>query len=232
MQAQLPGRDVNSPPAIGHTCSMSVSAFEESPRRRFSADDILRMVHSGVLREDEPVELMNVADPRRARGPAHRCRDLRRVELRIVSPEPRLEVVPSDELQPVLSVLEEDGRADLVILFGSGASGNLRSDSDLDLAVRWTDDAARCSAQADMLTLLGKLGMAAGRDVHLIDIERAPPDLRRSILFRGRALLDLRPKKTRQLHTSTLIEYIDWEHARVIIDRGLDSRLGRSADHG
>ncbi|MBA2321966.1 MAG: Uma2 family endonuclease, partial [Deltaproteobacteria bacterium] len=46
----------------------------EQPRRRFSADEVLRMVETGILGEDEPVELLDgelvTVTPQ---GPMHRA---------------------------------------------------------------------------------------------------------------------------------------------------------------
>jgi len=124
------------------------------------------------------------------------------------------------------AALEDESRLDAAILFGSAAAGALRPDSDVDVAVLYADDDARRSAESELLTLLGRLGLTVGRDVHLVDLENADPELRRSIFARGRALFDRSGGRLRRLLERTLREYFDWEYARAVIDAAQRRRLG------
>lgn len=69
-------------------------------------------------------------------------------------------------------------------LFGSGAEGRLRDDSDLDLAVLMPApiEPLRCYDAAQ------ELALRLGRDVDLIDLHAAPPALRAEVVGRGRRL--------------------------------------------
>jgi len=128
-------------------------------------------------------------------------------------------------LETVARVLRDDPRLAAAIVFGSVARGRARADSDLDLAVLYTDPVARESAAREWLTLTGRLARAAGRDLHLVDLESADAGLRRAILDGGHVLLDREPRRLRDLRVATGIEYLDWEHARSIADRAHARRL-------
>lgn len=123
------------------------------------------------------------------------------------------------------AALERDLRFDAAILFGSAAAGALRPDSDVDVAVFYADEGGRHSVNGEILTVLGHLGLAARRDVHLIDLERADPELRRSIFARGHMLFDRSAGRLRELLVRTLQEYFDWEYARAVIDAAQRRRL-------
>jgi len=105
--------------------------------------------------------------------------------------------VPIDRLT---RALETDPRFCAAVLFGSAARDALRAGSDVDIAVMYADDAARKSVAKDILTVLGTLGMVARRDVHLGDLERADPGLRRTLLASGRVLFDHAGGRFRRLH--------------------------------
>ena len=122
--------------------------------------------------------------------------------------------------------LEDDARFEAAILFGSAAAGALRPDSDVDVAVLYTNEDARRSVNDELVTVLGRLGLAGGRDVHLVDVERADVELRRSVFARGRTLFDRGDgSRLRQLLARTLQEYFDWEYARAVIDAAQRRRL-------
>ena len=82
------------------------------------------------------------------------------------------------------------------------------------------------AAGADTRLLLGRFGVIAGRDVHLIDVSRADCARRRTVFDTGRTLFDRSGKGLHDLQLSTLLEYFDWAYARQIIDAGIRARLG------
>jgi predicted nucleotidyltransferase len=129
-------------------------------------------------------------------------------------------------LARLTEALEADARVEAALVFGSVARGDARPDSDLDLAVRWASPQARQQVEQDLLTWIGRLSVAAEREVHLVDLERADPPLARRVLAEGKVLMDRSPARTRALLTHRLLEYFDWEYARGVIDRGLRTRLG------
>ena len=103
------------------------------------------------------------------------------------------------------------------------ARGTQRADSDLDLAVVYAHDQARDSVEGELLTVLGHLALATGRDVHLIDIERVDVSLRRAVFEGGTVLVDR--ARRRDLRSATGIEYLDWAYARSVVDAAHARRL-------
>ncbi|MBI4701537.1 MAG: nucleotidyltransferase domain-containing protein [Deltaproteobacteria bacterium] len=124
-------------------------------------------------------------------------------------------------LEALARLLQADARFAAAFAFGSVAQDRLRADSDLDVAVRYSDRRAERCAQAELATLIGHLGIAAGRDVHLVNIEAATPTLRFQVLRRGRKLFDRDPARTRRLIERTMLERFDWEYARTVMDHAM-----------
>jgi predicted nucleotidyltransferase len=130
------------------------------------------------------------------------------------------------KMAAMTDLLHADAAIVAAIVFGSAARGQLRADSDLDLAVLYVDGGARQAAARSPLLELGRLGVVAGRDVHLIDLRSADSALRRSIFASGTCLFDRSNGALRNLEHRTMIEYVDWEYARRVIDAGQRRRLG------
>lgn len=126
--------------------------------------------------------------------------------------------------------LRADEGIGAAILFGSAAREHLRPGSDVDVAVRFTDDRARRAFGDDLVDSLGRLGLSAGRDVHLVDLERVDAALARRVLAEGKPLFDRDPAETRRLFARRLLEYFDWSYARRVMDDRLREQLG--AGHG
>jgi predicted nucleotidyltransferase len=137
--------------------------------------------------------------------------------------------VSTDEIAAALrKLLSTDESVDALVLFGSAARGQLREDSDIDVAVRWRhEDADHARAYLD---LLGRLGQVLPRDVHLVDLASAGPELRRRIYAEGVVIVDHDPRRTRDDHVRALIEVADWEYARTLRREAIRSAL--SEEHG
>lgn len=131
-----------------------------------------------------------------------------------------------------LDALENDPRVAAALVFGSVARGTARPDSDVDIAVLYSDPSARDSINRDLLQILGRLGIAARRDVHLIDLEQADCAFRRRIFATGTTLFDHSGHRLRNLLAATLIEYFDWAYARNVIDTRHRETLGLGEHHG
>ena len=129
------------------------------------------------------------------------------------------------DLSDLTGVVEDDHRFAAAIVFGSVARGMSRPDSDLDLAILYADDDARETVERDLLTVLGRLALAAHRDVHLIDLERCDAGLRRAVFESGRVLVDRAQRRLRDLRAATGIEYLDWAYARKVADAAHARRL-------
>jgi len=86
-------------------------------------------------------------------------------------------------------VLVEGIRAEVpdvvaVYLFGSAASGELRPDSDIDLAIL----AAAPLPATRLWSLAQSLALTAGRDVDLIDLQSASTVMRAQVISKGKRL--------------------------------------------
>jgi predicted nucleotidyltransferase len=126
-------------------------------------------------------------------------------------------------------LLTADPRVAAALVFGSVARGRTHAESDLDLAILWTDEAARKHFVGDPLVFLGRCTKAAGKEVHLVDVEQASPPLRQRIFRDAMVLVDRDPARLRRLHYEALRDVIDWEWLRRMQDRRLREQL---RDHG
>ncbi len=131
-----------------------------------------------------------------------------------------------ESIQAARRVLEADDRLTAALLFGSAAAGRARADSDLDIGVICRDETARRSLARDFLRLLGRVMSAAGRDVHLLDVEEAGPTTARQVFLHGRTLFDREPRRTADVLERTLVAYADTEYHRRLMAEALDARLG------
>jgi len=132
-------------------------------------------------------------------------------------------------IQGLIDALKSDARFAAGILFGSTVNGSARPDSDIDVGVLCASKQAQAAVDAEYVSLLGRLGTVARRDVHLVDLSRADAELRRAIFRTGRPLFDRSEGAFKALQAQTLQEYFDWAYARRIIDEGLKRKL---AAHG
>ncbi len=87
--------------------------------------------------------------------------------------------------QAILAAINTQSGVRLVILFGSLAAGQERSDSDLDLAV----DAGHRLTAEEKLTLMNQLAERTGRPVDLVDLHAIGEPLLGQILRHGKRLL-------------------------------------------
>jgi predicted nucleotidyltransferase len=114
--------------------------------------------------------------------------------------------------KPLLEVLERHPEIRLAYLFGSAAEGRERDASDLDLGVlveEPTDYRALDQLQAE-------LERAAGRDVDLVDLRKAPPLLAHHVVSRG-ILLVSRDEDDRVAFTTKVVaKYLDTAHLRRV----------------
>jgi hypothetical protein len=93
-------------------------------------------------------------------------------------------------------------------LFGSWARGTHRAGSDVDVAVLFAEPRPR--------TLLGlpteleaALSASVGRDVQVVDLERASPDLVHRVLADGHLLLDRNPSARIRFEVHRRNQYFD-----------------------
>jgi len=127
-------------------------------------------------------------------------------------------------IEAVKDLLFANERVSAALLFGSVAKGMARSSSDLDVAVvpRAAKDAA--ALDAEYLDLVARLSLAAGRDVHLILLDRVEPVLGRQVFLGGRTLFDRDPRRTAAILERITLEYFDGEFHRRMRDEALERR--------
>ena len=85
----------------------------------------------------------------------------------------------------IIQVLARHPSIAVAILFGSLATGHVRGDSDLDLAVAST---APLTSQT-RLQLIEELALALGRPIDLIDLSQTHGPLLQQILTKGRLII-------------------------------------------
>jgi predicted nucleotidyltransferase len=131
-----------------------------------------------------------------------------------------------DTLQALATALSAEPDIIAAVVFGSVVRGTARADSDLDLAVLFRDDNPREARARELVEVLGHLSFAAGRTVHLVDLAQADSALRRTVFATGALLFDRSEGALRILEHRNAIEYVDWAHARAVIDAGHRRQLG------
>ena len=111
----------------------------------------------------------------------------------------------------------------LALLFGSGARGELRADSDVDVAVAGRE----AMDGPTRVAVTEAIAEATGRPVDLVDLRTAGPVVRRQALERGLVLIDREPGLRGELHARLLADEADYlPHVRRI-QRAQIARLAR-----
>ena len=113
----------------------------------------------------------------------------------------------------------------LAVMFGSGARGTARSDSDIDVGVLLDDD--------DCLPALRvAIERAVGMSVDLVSLRKAPPLLRFEIARDGRLLVERDPHAWVEFRAHAMIDWWDWAPTARIMHRAVRSGLQREATRG
>lgn len=117
----------------------------------------------------------------------------------------------------------------LAYLFGSTATGQARSTSDLDVGALF----APMPAPAELDRLAADLEVVAGRGVDLVVLNTAPPLLAHEVLRAGRLILCRDEDERVRFHTRAVARYLDTAHLRQVQHRYLreraDAHRARSA---
>ena len=112
---------------------------------------------------------------------------------------------------------------DAAWLFGSEATGQTHSNSDIDVALRTRDDAPL--PPQEVLTLMGEVGLAFGRDLHPVHWQTAPLALRMQVHKFGVPLFDDDVSRTLDERAADMIRYWDEEPLRRIQQQASHARL-------
>jgi len=113
-------------------------------------------------------------------------------------------------------VLERHPDTRLAILFGSFATGRVRPDSDLDVAV----DVGRPLTAEEKIRFIGDLALEIGRPVDLIDLNTVGEPLLGQIVVRGRRLMgsDTRYAELIRRHLFDQADFMPYR-SRILAER-------------
>jgi predicted nucleotidyltransferase len=130
-------------------------------------------------------------------------------------------MIAEAKLQRAMAFLEERFGLDVLWLFGSEAQERAHPESDVDLAALFRE---RPSA-LDVLGARGDLEEILGREVDLVDLDKASPILAMQVLQHGRLLVDRNPKRRIAFFVRTLSLYEDLKIQRRDVERRLFERI-------
>lgn len=119
------------------------------------------------------------------------------------------------------SYLDQRFGLDVLWVFGSEASGKTRADSDIDLGALFQ----RAPTSAELLDARLHLASQAGRDVDLVDLDRASPILVMQVLKHGRLLIDRDTAHRIRLMASAPLRYEDLKIMRREAERSVIQRV-------
>lgn len=130
--------------------------------------------------------------------------------------EPRL----SELLERLSRALEQLPEIDAAILFGSRATGQARSESDIDVAVLLTSEGRK----ADRAQLYRRLFAALGREVaadrvDAVILDDAPPALAFRVLRDGKVVLSRDPVTLHRFRVRTYSRHADYAHVERFFRR-------------
>ena len=135
------------------------------------------------------------------------------------------------------SVLRRHG-VSVAYLFGSQANGRVRADSDIDLAVAFSEDysAAKQTRCINQLTS----AVSKANDGRLVDIinlhNQLPPLLKHRAVFSGQRILNDNPSQSFQIEQQARHAYEDTQYLRatqyhLMHQRIMNGTFGKAAQH-
>lgn len=128
-------------------------------------------------------------------------------------------------LEALRRVLESEPRVAYALLFGSGARGTLRSESDLDIAVGLASGLPMTALELG--DLASRLETAAGRPIDLVLLEDASPGLAYRAFKDGRLLFERDRRALVKRKTRAILEYLDFKPVEDLCSRGVLAARGR-----
>jgi predicted nucleotidyltransferase len=132
-------------------------------------------------------------------------------------------VLDPTELQWTASWLDARFGLDALWLFGSEALGTTRPGSDLDLAALFR----RRPSALDLLDARAQLAVRLGRDVDLVDLDRASPILAMQVVRHGRLLAEPNPARRVRFVAGVPGRYEDLRIVRRQAEQALLARVRR-----
>ena len=140
----------------------------------------------------------------------------------------KIPAVPESDLfeRLRLRVLDLPG-LELAVVFGSTSRGEARSRSDVDLGLLLAVDTPEARRRVEV-----ELGRAAGREVDLVYLNEAPPQLRFEIARDGILLVESRPYLWADVKARAMIDWWDWAPIARRLHQAAIERIRREAAHG
>lgn len=102
-------------------------------------------------------------------------------------------------------ILEKFPEVELAAVFGSAARGTMSADSDVDIAVRLTQDTPEVRR-----SIGNEIGRATQRDVDLLPLDASPPQLRFEIAREGIALVERQSHAWGDFQVRAMLDWWDW----------------------
>lgn len=112
-----------------------------------------------------------------------------------------------------------------LVVFGSVARGEALPSSDLDLGV------LGCSFW-EALEISAELGAAAGREPHVVELERASDRLRLEVARDGMLLQEAVPGMFNRFRAESFVRWLDVAPMVALCTEGARRRLKKDAAHG
>jgi predicted nucleotidyltransferase len=122
-------------------------------------------------------------------------------------------------MEALRRALEADSRVGYALVFGSVARGEDHAASDVDVAVGPSE--GRTLGALDLGDIASRLEAACGREVHVVDLEQAPPALAYRIFRDGRVLLERERPRLVSRRARAILEYLDFQPVEEMCARGV-----------
>jgi predicted nucleotidyltransferase len=126
-----------------------------------------------------------------------------------------------DQIRQAQAYLDQRFGLDALWVYGSEAKGTAGPRSDLDLGALFV----RAAAPADLLDAAAELSVRLGRDVDVVDLDRASPILAMQVLRHGRLVNDANPRRRHDHFARTLSRYEDVKIIRRPMEEALYRRF-------
>jgi predicted nucleotidyltransferase len=124
------------------------------------------------------------------------------------------------EIQSAVTGIISD-KAEFCFLLGSAATPFFRDDSDVDIAVYWTNEDIPISKKAEVSS---ELSDRLGREVDLISLNDIDVVYGIQVIDKGRILLSQNPGLMLQWKANIISQYPDFKASRLIIEENILKR--------
>lgn len=129
-------------------------------------------------------------------------------------------------LNDSIQYLKNQPHIDAVYLFGSGARGNMREKSDIDLAILFGSEAGSKISRFDqILTIIIDLELINKRHVDVVDIREVPLVLQHQILKHGKCIIENNVRNRVSFEVDSRRRYFDMKRIYDVRNRALLAQL-------